>query len=174
MQAPSLYRLSDVPGPEELPQIWHTLAPLTKEKARLAFEIVCRESSRAVRCKAPHVTHTVAFLLLGLNFFTEDPDFVNDTVNIFQFPDLSLSVGSEALVVTRRWDFVLNATTMIPYADAYALMKQQRIPPIVGWEAAAKMMEQWLVLVTVVLGPQERHPAVFELATLLEAADKVN
>ena len=29
-------------------------------------------------------------------------------------------------------------------------------------------------MVTVLFGPQERHPEVFELATLLEAADKVN
>ena len=36
------------------------------------------------------------------------------------------------------------------------------------------MPEQWLVAVTVLLGPQERHPAVFELATLLEAANEVN
>ena len=54
--------------------------------------------------QAPRVTHTVAFLLLGLNFFTEDPDCINDTVNIFQFTDLSLYVGSEASMVIRRWD----------------------------------------------------------------------
>ena len=36
------------------------------------------------------------------------------------------------------------------------------------------MLEQWLVLVTVLLGPQERHPAVFELATLIEAVNEVN
>ena len=36
------------------------------------------------------------------------------------------------------------------------------------------MLQQWLVVVTVLLLPQERHPAVFELATLLEAADEVN
>ena len=62
---------------------------------------------------------------------------------------------------------------MTSYANAAALMKQQRIPPIVGWEVAAKMLEQWLVVVTVLLRPQERHLAVFELATLLTAADKV-
>ena len=33
LQAASLYRLSDVQGPEELPEIWQTLPPLTKEKA---------------------------------------------------------------------------------------------------------------------------------------------
>ena len=36
------------------------------------------------------------------------------------------------------------------------------------------MLEQCLVVVTFFLRPQERHPAVFELATLLEAADEVH
>ena len=36
------------------------------------------------------------------------------------------------------------------------------------------MLERLLVVITVLLGPQERHPVVFELATLLEAADEVN
>ena len=82
LQAPFLYRLANVQGPEDLPKIWKTLAPLTKEKARPAFKIACRESARALRCKATLVTHTVAFLLLGLHFRTEDPDCVKDTVNI--------------------------------------------------------------------------------------------
>ena len=63
---------------------------------------------------------------------------------------------------------------MISYLDAAALTKQQRILPIVGWEAAAKMLHQWLVVVTVLLRSQERHLAVFELATLLAAAEEVN
>ena len=120
------------------------------------------------------VTHAVAVLLLGLHFFTEDPDCIEDTVNIFQFPNLFLSAGSESSMVTQRWDNALDANTMTSYADAAALMKQQRILPIVGWEAVAKILDQWLVVVTVLLGPQERHPAEFELATLMEASDKVN
>ena len=104
----------------------------------------------------------------------EDPEFVNNTVNVLQFPNLSLSAGSEASMVTRIWDTALDANTMTSYADAAALMKQQRIPPIFGWESAENILEQWLVVVTVLLGPQEQHPAVFELATLLEAADEVN
>ena len=74
LQAPSLYRLANVQGPEELSQIWKTLAPLTKEKARPAFKIACIESAQDLRCKAPCVTHAVVALLLGLHFFTEDPD----------------------------------------------------------------------------------------------------
>ena len=116
----------------------------------------------------------MAVLLLGHHFFTKDPDYVNDTVKIFQFPDLSLSAGSEASIVTRRWETALDANTMTSYADAAALMKQQIISPIVGWEASANMIDQWRVVVTVLLGPQERHPSVFELATLLTAAEEVN
>ena len=36
------------------------------------------------------------------------------------------------------------------------------------------MLEQWLVIVTVLLGPQEHQPAVFKLATFLGAANEVN
>ena len=36
------------------------------------------------------------------------------------------------------------------------------------------MLEQWIVVVTVLLGTHEFHPTVFELATLLEAANEVN
>ena len=79
-------------------------------------------------------------LLLGLHFHTEDPDCVNNTVNIFMFTDLSLSAGSKASMVTRICDTALDANTLTSYMDAAALMKQQRIPPILGWEAAAKML----------------------------------
>ena len=58
-------------------------------------------------------------------------------------------------MVTRRWDTAFDANTITSYAEAEALMKQQRIPPIVGWKAVAKMLEQWLVVVTVLLGSQE-------------------
>ena len=66
---------------------------------------------------------------------------------------------------------MLESNTVTSYVDAAALMKQQRIPPIIRWEAAENILEQWLVMVTVLLGPQERHPAVFNLATLLAAAE---
>ena len=101
MQAPSLCRLADVKIPEDLPLIWHTSAPLTKKKACPAFEIAFRESAQDLRCKAPRVTHTVSVLLIGLHFFMEDPDCVNNAVNILQFPDIYLSMGSEVSMVTQ-------------------------------------------------------------------------
>ena len=54
----------------------------------------------------------MSVLFLGLHFFTEDPDCINHTVNIFQFPDLSISADSKALMVTQRWDTALDANTM--------------------------------------------------------------
>ena len=74
-------------------------------------------------------------------------------------------------MVNRRWDTALESNTMTSYADAAALMKQQCIPLIVGSEAAANMLEQWIVVVIVLLGKQERHPGVFDLATLLTATE---
>ena len=95
-------------------------------------------------------------------------------VNIFQFPYLYLSAGSKASMVTQRWDIALDANTITSYMVAAVLMKKEYIPPIVGWEAAAKMLKLCLVIVTFLLGPKECHPAVFELAALLEAAEEVN
>ena len=85
---------------------------------------MCRESAKVPRCKAYRVTYAVEVILLGLHFFTEDPDCMNDTVNIFQFPYLSLFSGSEASMITRIWDTALDANKMTSYADASALMKQ--------------------------------------------------
>ena len=39
---------------------------------------------------------------------------------------------------TQIWDIMVDANTVTSYVDVAALMKQQRIPPIVGWEAAEK------------------------------------
>ena len=103
-QSSSLYRLANVQGPEDLPHTWQTLSPIKKENSQPAFKIACRESAKALRCKAPRVTHAVSVLLLGLHFFIEDPECINDTVNIFQFSNLSLSAGSKDSMVTRIWD----------------------------------------------------------------------
>ena len=170
----TLFWVANVSGTNTLSEIWHTLSPPTKEKERPSLYISCRTSACALRYKPPRVTHDVAVLLLGLNFHTKDPDCVNDTVNISHFPNLSLSEVSEDSMVTIRWYMALDANTMTSYTNTVALMKQQRIPPIFIWEAEAKMLEQWLVLITVLLGPQERHPAVFDLKTLLGSAEEVN
>ena len=86
-------------------------------------------SAFALRCKASIVTHAVEVLLLGIHFHTKDPDCVNDTVNISQFTDFSLSAGSKVSMVTRKKDTELYANTLMSYANAAVLVNQQRTPP---------------------------------------------
>ena len=56
-------------------------------------------------------------------------------------------------MVTQIWDTMLDSNTMTSYADAAELMKQQFILPIVGWKESSKILEQWIVVVTVLIGP---------------------
>ena len=89
--------------------------------------------ARSLRLKSPSITHTVAFLLLGLAFHTEYPDGVSYAVNIFMFPDLSISAGTEAALVARRLDTALNSNTLTSYANTDVLMTKQRVSPIMEW-----------------------------------------
>ena len=112
----------------------------------------------------------VSVLILGLDLHMEDPEIVKNAVNIFMLPDLYLAAGTEAVLVVQRWDTALDSNTLTPYAKISALMKNQRIYPIVGWEGAVKMLDQWLVMINVILGPPELHPAVHEIRVLVEVA----
>ena len=55
-------------------------------------------------------------LLLGLDFHMQDPDGVIYTIKVFMFTDISLSVGTEAAMIPRRLDTVLDSNTLILYA----------------------------------------------------------
>ena len=46
--------------------------------------------------------------------------------------------------------------------------------PIIGWEAAVSMLEQWAVLLEVVFGPVCIHPEVYKLSMLIEAVAEVS
>ena len=95
-------------------------------------------------------------------------------MNIFMFPDLSLTEGTETALVPRRWYTLLDSNTLTSYSDTTALMTKEHIAPIIGWEGAVNMLEQWLVLLDVILGPPEPHPAIYKLSVLVEAADKIS
>ena len=95
-------------------------------------------------------------------------------MNIFMFPDLSLAEVTEAVLVARQWYTLLDSNTLTSYSDTTALMTKEHIAPIIGWEGAVNMLEQWLVLLDVILGPPEPHPAIYKLSFLVEAADKIS
>ena len=116
----------------------------------------------------------VAGLILSLAFHTEDPDGVEDTVNIFLFPDLSLSAISKAALVVRRWDTTLDIRTMVAYSDTASLLQHQEVELIIGWEAAVNILEQWVVFLTVIMVPGSSHHVVYEITMYVDASDKLN
>ena len=129
LQSTALFRIANITTTETFPEIWHTFALLTKEKSRLSLRISCIMNPCVHQYKAPRVTHAISVLLLGLHFHTDIPECVYYMVNIFQFPELSLSVDSEAPMFTQRCYTALDANTMTSYADADALMIQQHASP---------------------------------------------
>ena len=114
---------------------------------------MCLTRAQAHRLKNTKITHIVEVLLLGIAFHTEYPVRVRDAVNISMFPDLSLAAGMEADLVVWRWDTVLDSNTITSYANIAALMMKHRILPIFGWKGASNILEQWIVLIGVILVP---------------------
>ena len=136
---------------QELPKVWSNLAPLKSDKALTTLDIACLALAHTLRIKRPNITYMVEFLLLGLAFHTEDPDGVSNALNIFMFLDISLEEGEEAAMVAWQWDTALYSNTIKLYTDTTALVTKQKISPIIGWEGAAKMLEQGLVLLNIII-----------------------
>ena len=72
-------------------------------------------------------------MVMVLTFHTEDPDGVGDALNILLFPDLSPLAGSEATLLTQKWDAILGGGTLNSFADTSLLMGKQKVATIVGW-----------------------------------------
>ena len=61
-------------------------------------------------------------------------------------------------MVSRRWYTAADVNILTFYTYASLLMIQKCVAPILRWETAANMLYQRLVLVTVLIVPQEFHP----------------
>ena len=170
LQKLALCRLFNAISLESLPKIWRTLAPLKKEMARASLKIACQNKERYIRYKAPCIIQVETRLTLILSFHTEDPDVVEDTVNIFLFPHLYISSGSEAALVESWWNTALDSSTLTTYADNALLIQHQKVDTIIGWEAAVNVLEQWLVLLMVILVLGISQPEVYELTMLMDAS----
>ena len=126
LQNIALYRLCNLSGLDSLSKNWRTLDLLQKDKARTFLDISFQHKARELRYKANRISYIVAGIMLSLAFHTEDPDGFVDTVDIFLFTDLSLSAGSEAGLVARRWDTVLEISTLKTYVDTESLIQHQK------------------------------------------------
>ena len=120
-------------GRYSLPKIWKRVAPLQKEKTRVALEMACQNKAREMRYKAPRISHIISGLLLSLYLYTEDPERVGDKFNIFLFPEIYLSEISEATIVARRWDTTLESSNLMKFVDTANLIQIQKVTPIIGW-----------------------------------------
>ena len=132
------------------------------------MEAACRRTAEHLHFRAPHISQDVSILVLGLKFYSEDPYGVGDAINVFLFPDLSPSAGSEAALLARKWDAILGGDALTSFADTSLLLAKQRVKPVTSWEAAEKQLEAWGVFCHVFLGDTAFHPATYKVCTLVE------
>ena len=123
-------------APVELTPIWDVIAPLSRERDISAMEAACLRTAEQIRFLAPLIYHTIAVLILGLAFYSEDLDSMGDAINVLLFPDLSPSAGTEEALLARGWDAILRGGSLISFVDTSLLLAKQRVEPVKIWEAA--------------------------------------
>ena len=69
------------------------------------------------------------------------------------FPDLFLLTGTKASMISWLWDTLFYSNTIMSYECTATMMTKQKIVPIIGWEDATKVLDQWMVILDVNLGP---------------------
>ena len=92
----------------------------------------------------------------------------------FLFPDLSPSAGSEAALLTRKWDAILGGGTLTSFANTNPLLRNQKVAPIAGWYEAVSQLEAWAIVCMVFLGDDGFHPTTYDIFLLLEETSRVS
>ena len=62
----------------------------------------------------------------------------------------------------------LDSSTLTTYSDTALLLQHQKVDPIIIWEAAGNMLDQWEVFLMVILGSSSSHPAMYEITMLID------
>ena len=83
------------------------------------MESAFRAAVNHMSFRTPRIYHFSAVMVLALTLYTKDPNRVGYAINVFMFPDLSPSVGSEAALLTRQWDDVLGDNTFNYFFHPY-------------------------------------------------------
>ena len=73
-----------------------------------------------------------------------------------------------------RWDTGMERITLITYDDTDLLFHRQNITPILGCEVLVNMLDQWEVLLVVMLGQSGEHPEFYNMKLLIDASEEVN
>ena len=72
------------------------------------MEAACGHTVDSLRIRLLRIPHAVVFMVVALAIHTKDPYRLGDELNIFLFPNLSLLAGSEAALLTLKWDAILG------------------------------------------------------------------
>ena len=70
-----------------------------------------------------------------------------------------------------RWNMVLDRITLTTYADTSLLLQFQKVVPIIRWEAAVIMLEQWEVFLAVIMIPGSLQPVVYKLTIPVDGSE---
>ena len=114
----------------DLPAIWSAITPLSKYRSRTAMESAFQAAAKSMCFHYPHITHSVAAMVLALDFYTKDPNGVEDAINVFLLSDLYPFSGSEAAFLNRCWDVVLGENTFTSFSDTGTILEIQKVVPI--------------------------------------------
>ena len=71
--------------------------------------------------------------------------------------------------MARRWDNALDSSTLTAFANTSTILHRQKVSPIIGWEATVSILEQWNILLEVILGTVGRNSSIYKLSMLIEA-----
>ena len=58
---------------------------------------------------------------------------MGDAINVFLFPDLSASAGSEAALLTSRRDVILGGGALTSFADTSLIIGKQKVETVTSW-----------------------------------------
>ena len=73
------------------------------------MEAACWSTAKTLHFSPPRIPHAVTVMVMALTFHSKYPEGVGDSLNIFLLPNLSPLAGSEASLLTRKWDEILGA-----------------------------------------------------------------
>ena len=112
-------------------------------------------------------------MVLDLEFYTKDPDGMENAINIFIFLYLTPAARSKADLLLRCWDTILGGGALTYFADTSILIAIQMVAPITRWEATANQLEAWEIVYAILLGNASVYPETYEVLGLLEEATGV-
>ena len=107
-------------------------------------------------------------LVLDLSFYSTDPDGMGESINIFLFPVMSPSVGSEAAPLARSRGVILGRRALTSFAYTSLLLSKNQEEPVTSWEAVDNQLKPWVVLYHVFLVDAAVDPSTYKVCNIVK------